>query len=500
MPEPEIIPQDRAEASAGTAALPDGGAFMGGRQGMEDGEASEDPAGHVDFVRHAIRVYVRRASQVKCDVRADRNARGNHLGARARRQSEEKRTTLNKNIVLGAMCLLLCAARLSAQPAPGVFTTLKATSTAVDAVCIGCPIATQVPAANSGARLASITIDPYAAPTVTTNKLYNIAGALQFNGVTLATGSTISGSVNTIGMFTGIAAMGNSLLTQSGTTVTMAGTLAATTLTGAHTGSGAGLTGLPTSAIASGNYVATLTSGTGITATATGTGSTPTISLNNTAVVPGSYPMVTVDQQGRITSGTAAVIASTVNATAGNAMFVGTAGAGQNASLTLNTIVSNGFSAAVNFNSKNSGGTTRSWSMGTAVSGADAFQLYDGASLAQSWFFGGGTALGGANLTDAIATPTINTCGGGASIVGKAYGFRVTVGTGSPTACVVDFNTTFANTPACTLGRVSAGANNQSPLVNPGTTQISITGSNITTGGALAFLTGETFEVLCRGY
>lgn len=208
---------------------------------------------------------------------------------------------------------VLMPALVCAQPGPTVVTTLKATSSAVDAVCIGCPISTQVPAANSGARLATITVDQYAAPSVTTNKLYNIAGGLYFNGVLLATGSSISGTANTIGMFTGVAAMGNSIITQNAgaTQATVAGNMIAT---GSMTalifgGSGASLTSIPTSAVSSGNFVATVASGTGITSSVTsGNAAATTITLNNTAVTPAAYGSATaistftVDQQGRLTA------------------------------------------------------------------------------------------------------------------------------------------------------------------------------------------------------
>lgn len=69
-----------------------------------------------------------------------------------------------------------------------------------------------------------------AVPGTTTNKLYNDGGTLYWNGVTLDTGgSSVTGTTGTIGVFTGAAAIGDSIITQdtSGATdiVAIAGAL-----------------------------------------------------------------------------------------------------------------------------------------------------------------------------------------------------------------------------------------------------------------------------------
>lgn len=220
-------------------------------------------------------------------------------------------------IWLTVLCVLLSRG-VWAQPAPTVVSTLRSTSASASSVCVGCPFASGIPAANSGVALATITLSQFAAPSVTTNKLYNIAGALYFNGSLLATGSSVSGTANTIGMFTGAAAIGNSIITQNApaTLITVTGGLTVSgTITGTTSvnsaifnGSGAGLTSIPTSAVSTGNYVATVGSGTGITSSVTaGNAAATVISLNNTAVTPNAYgsatsiPTFTVDQQGRLT-------------------------------------------------------------------------------------------------------------------------------------------------------------------------------------------------------
>lgn len=202
--------------------------------------------------------------------------------------------------------VLLCwPALVAAQVSPIVGTTVKSTDTSAASVCVGCPLGSTTPASNSGITTATVVLKD-ATPSVTTNKLYNVGGALYFNGLGLATGSSISGTTGTVPKFTGATALGDSNMTISGSNWTLSG--GTVTATG-FVGSGASLTSIPTSAVSSGNFVATVSSGTGITSSVTsGNAAATTISLNNTAVTPSSYgsttaiPTFTVDQQGRLTA------------------------------------------------------------------------------------------------------------------------------------------------------------------------------------------------------
>jgi hypothetical protein len=283
----------------------------------------------------------------------------------------------------------------------------------------------------------------------------------------LATGSTIAGTTNTIGRFTGVAAMGDSIITQNAgaTTITVAGTLIATI----HSGNGSLLTNIPTSAVSTGNYVATVASGTGITSSVTtGNAAATAISLNNTAVTPAAYgsntawPTFTVDQQGRLTlAGTATP--STLTLT--GSLIVPTTG----------IVYLDG------------GGDTYLREIS-----ANTIQVVAGGSIVQQ-ITASGVSYASANVTDAIATPTIASgFGTSPSIAGKAYAFTITTGATNPASTgTVNFNATFANPPACAVGNGSD--NTTGVAVTTSTTQVSLTFSaNISTNGKI--------HVLCRGF
>lgn len=390
--------------------------------------------------------------------------------------------------------LLLCTVTASAQVAPGVFTTLKTTDVSVISLCVGCQVGsgTPTPVANSGARVATMTIDAFADPTITTNKLYNVAGALKWNGTTLATGSTIAGTTNTIGLFTGVASMGNSLLTQSGTTVTMAGTLAATNFVGA----------VPTTGL-TGNYVASVASGTGVTSSVpTGNGAATTVSLNNTTVVPGAYPFVIVDQQGRVTSGsyqpTAAMQIITVGApiatTAGRPLaLVGSDSATSDIVLSGYSNVS-GHAATVHLSDANT------YNLAIGADGAGAFNVWPGrfpgtaGTSVHKVGTTGNVSVGSANVTDAVAVPTITSGFGVApTIVGRDYAFKITFGTAAAGVGVVHFNQTYTNPPVC----IPTIELNTSLAANAGATTTDVT---IYTPTGPALPPGTVVAVLCRGY
>lgn len=102
----------------------------------------------------------------------------------------------------------------------------------------------------------------------------------------------------------------------------------------------------------------------------------------------------------------------------------------------------------------------------------------------------GTLAIGGANVTDATATPTVTSCGTDTTIAGKVYAFRITIGAGNPTACTIAFNMTFANAAACTFT-----SKDNTTVVRTNTS---------TTGAVLAIATGwastDVISGMCRGF
>jgi hypothetical protein len=106
-----------------------------------------------------------------------------------------------------------------------------------------------------------------------------------------------------------------------------------------------------------------------------------------------------------------------------------------------------------------------------------------------------GLSLGGTNLTDAVATPTIASgFGASPSIAGKASFFTVTVGTGVTTTGVVNFNATFANAPACVASNGNTGG------VNTQVYEVTTTTTQVTLTGALDIFDGSKIHVICRGF
>jgi hypothetical protein len=151
---------------------------------------------------------------------------------------------MKRFLLLIVLLVALATAPVGAQLRAGVFTTVQTTSTTVNSLLIGCALgsttctggikAGQISLA-SGMAISGATISTAgivigsAVPALLTNALYNDAGTLKWNGVALATGSSVSGTTNTIAVFTSSTALGDSIITQSGSTATVTGTLNATT-------------------------------------------------------------------------------------------------------------------------------------------------------------------------------------------------------------------------------------------------------------------------------
>lgn len=144
---------------------------------------------------------------------------------------------------------------------PFAASTTQVTSTASTALTVGCAVGTttgctggvvigQATIANgialNGATMPTEGIAMASGvPSSTSFVLYNNSGTLTWNGVALATGSSVSGTTNTIPIFTASNAIGDSAITASGSTYTMTGTWNVTTaiqLNGASINTGGTLT------------------------------------------------------------------------------------------------------------------------------------------------------------------------------------------------------------------------------------------------------------------
>jgi len=138
--------------------------------------------------------------------------------------------------------LLLYPAVVVAQPAPVVATTIRSTDTSATSLCVGG--ASGCASATGGIKAGAVDVVSVTSagfigiasnvPASQTYRLVNNAGSLQWNGVALATGASLSGTLNTIPVFTGASSVGNSIITQNvgATIITVTGTLTATTALG----------------------------------------------------------------------------------------------------------------------------------------------------------------------------------------------------------------------------------------------------------------------------
>lgn len=368
---------------------------------------------------------------------------------------------------------------------------------------------------------------PSGVPAVTTNRLYNNSGGLFWNGVLLATGSSVSGTAGTIGMFTSTTAIGNSLLTQSGGNVTMTGGLIVTAgmnvtgqvSAGTFSGSGVTLTNIPTTAL-TGNFVATVGSGTGITSSVTtGTAAATVISLNNTAVTPNSYgsstaiPTFTVDQQGRLTLASSVAVIAPAGTLTGATLAANVLASSLTSVGTLSTLTVSGSAATFITTLANTnvvagtssglllrGGTNASDFALLVQNAAAAVNLFyvtgnGNASIAGTTTMTGDVSVGGANVTDAVSTPTIASWTGTNVIAGKAYAFNLfcTAGGGCGQTIVVNFNATYANAPSCTANTNATGIVVGAVSTAASTTQVTLTLANTPSNGA-------EVHVNCRGF
>lgn len=387
---------------------------------------------------------------------------------------------------------------MAAQAAPLVGSTLRTTSTATTSVRVGCT--------NAGTCTGGIVAGPIDVssvvtsgpitiasnvPGVTTFKLYNNAGNLFFNGVALATGASLSGTTNTIPVFTAANAVGNSIMTQSGTTITVATTLNATTLGGTlstasqpnvTTMAGLVSVGTITTGTWSGTIIGLAKGGTN--ADLSGTGGTSQFLRQNT--VGGTITVVRPAVSDLSDASNVALLNAVNTFTAFGTHTFSAGSAGSNTLAVRNTSAGTGNMSSLFLGNDNDASnffiqsysstyTTGSISVasGALVSAEGAGGLSVGATnvsgalrlLAgglQRWGIntGGDLTVGSSpSIVYSVGTPTLTSGGGsGGAISGSDSSFQITLGTGPTSPITVTFGHAFTSNPRCTASAGSTSA------------------------------------------
>ena len=426
--------------------------------------------------------------------------------------------------------LLMPSGCLFAQPAPTIVSTLQTTNTGATSVSVGCAVGSSTctggisfgTAAGTSISLSGgyLEIQPNV-PVSQTYRLVNNAGTLQWNGIALASGSSLSGTTNTIPLFTASNAVGNSIMTQSGTTITVATTLTATTLNGLlGTANQTGLTGVGT--ITSGVWNSTkigLAYG-GTNSDLSGTGGTSQFLRQNSvgAAVTVVRPATTDLSDGsnvallnavNVFTGAGTTQISTAAGNTSNALNVRntSAGTAANAFLSVGTDVTQDQTFLQSYSSTYTPSGYQQAS-GSALVGNAAGGLSVGALNASTGvlrFFTGGnnirwginaagdfTVGSSANIADSGGTPTIASgFGSGATITGNDYAFVVFNGTTNSTGGTINFGHTWTHNPVCMMNS----------NVIPSASTLSI-GAVSTTQLSMAQTSSSNYSVyvLCRGY
>lgn len=432
--------------------------------------------------------------------------------------------------LLLVILLTLRATIAFAQPAPTVATTVRTTSTAATSVRVGC---TQSGSCTGGIvagpiDVASVTSGGFIGiasnvPANTAMRLYNNAGTLTWNGIVLAAGSSVSGTTGKLSKFTAPNAIGDSICSESGTTITCVNTVSATTLTGtlstAAQNSVTTMTALAT--------VGTITTGTwnstkigllygGTNADLSGTGGTSQFLRQNT--VGGTITVVRPAISDLSDASNVALLNAANTFSADGTMdFVGTA----NGLQLIRATTSSTGTAARAVQRTLAGSTTgdlASFSQGFTTSGlniqastllsgdgangvniyanhaAGVIGFYTGASSTRKFAVNAaGDWLLASSIYQSVGTPALTTCTncGTASIAGTDSAFTITYGTTTNNVVVVvTFGHTFTNAPVC------VGTNNFTGTLAdaPGTTTTTMSAFSVTQPAA-----NSKVSVVCYG-
>jgi hypothetical protein len=320
-------------------------------------------------------------------------------------------------------------------------------------------------------------------PADTSFKLYNNSGTLTWNGIVLAAGSSLSGTTGKLAKFTAANAVGDSICSESGATLSCVTTISASTLTGTLSTASqpnvttmAGLTTVGTvgTGVWQGTKVGLAYGGTNADLSATG-GTSQFLRQNSVgAAVTVVRPAVSDLSD-----------ASNVALLNASNTFTGTT---QTISGASPLLVINATSGSGQLLFQESGSTL------TALvhdAGTNNLQIYTNNTLRWGINAAGDWTLGpGSHIADSVGTPTIASgFGTTPTIDGSDYAFLVTAENASgQTGGVVNFGHTFTSAPICVA---VDGRFNRALQMLTSTTQMTITHAN----GV-----GGIFYVLCRGY
>jgi hypothetical protein len=416
---------------------------------------------------------------------------------------------------MGVLLLFLLPALAAAQPAPLVGTTLRTTSTAAGSVRVGC---TQGGACTGGViagpvDVASVTSGGFIGiannvPASTVMRLYNDAGTLKWNGITLATGSSLSGTAGKLAKFTAANAVGDSICTEAGSTLTCVNTLAAAT--GTFTNMSGTLTTASQTNITG---VGTLTAGTwnasiiglaygGTNADLSATGGTSQFLRQNTVggtvtvVRPAVADLSDAANVALLNAANVFTAVQSITSSSGAPFIVNSTAANGGAIVVQRSGTSRSFfGSAPALMGAGSSNDTAVYSQSNLYLASEGGALHFlGASATERWGInadGDWTFGPSGNIADSSGTPTCNSggcTGAGSSIVGSDYAFKITTATANTTAAVITFGRTFANAPIC-----SAHGDMFDLLITPAPT---------TTTVSFQYPSGSEWNiyVLCRGY
>lgn len=346
------------------------------------------------------------------------------------------------------------------------------------------------------------------AGNVVTGTSLSAAGVLAHTCTAIGTagGVTGTGTTNTISKFTGSTAVGNSSVTDNGTTFAIntnqftvteaSGATAAGSLTvNATAATGAGDIEATTAKVAT-----TLTAGAvvGTTQSSTATTTQNDFAINASATIL-RWSGASAVTFGGFTGGTDGRLLIVINASSTQTLALSNLAAGSTAANRLINIASKdlnlvGVNAAALYEYD---GTASEWRMLSIFSTTIDYSITYVAGLTLSNSLAGTTGAfssgivaqsTGSHFRTTVSTAESNTCGTSPTVTATDAAGKITIGTSSSGNCTVTFKTTFTNPPMCIV-RFEDAATNGTAAYSTSATALTITGA----------ADSKTFDYICVG-